>query len=575
MSHLLQYLKPYRTKIAIVAVLVFLHAFADLSLPGFLAQIIDTGIARGDIHFILRTGGTMILVALAGAAATIASAYISSRVSYGFARDLREAVFTHVETFSPAEFGKLGTSSLITRTTNDITQVQSVVLMMMRMFLMAPMMLVGSVVMAVSREPRLSSALFAILPVLVLVAAWAIRKSLPLFKLVQEKIDKLNLILREHLSGVRVIRAFNRTEDELARFDQANRDLTQTASRVNKLMAMLMPLVSLSINLATIAIVWIGSRFIAAGSLGVGNLIAFIQYGMHVLISLVLVSSMFVMLPRAQASAERIGEVLKTQPSIKSPACPAEPGPQEGRIEFRHVTFAYPGAERPALEDISFIANPGEVVAIIGGTGSGKSTLVNLIMRFFDPNTGEILFDGVDIRNLDLAELRRRIGYVPQKPVIFSGSVESNLKYGDETATLDQLWHALEVAQARDFIESTEGKLQAHIAQGGTNLSGGQKQRLSIARALVRQAPVYIFDDSFSALDFRTDARLREALKKETVNKTVFIVAQRIGTVMDADKIIVLDDGKLVGIGTHRELLKTCSVYREIALSQLSEEEIA
>jgi ATP-binding cassette subfamily B multidrug efflux pump len=466
-------------------------------------------------------------------------------------------------------------ASLITRTTNDITQVQQVLIMMMRMLISAPMMAIGGIIMAVSRDATLSLVLVVVIPVLLAVIFIIASKGLPLFKVMQVKLDKLNLVLRENLTGIRVIRAFNRLDYEKERFTEANSDLTSTAIKVNIIMAVMMPVMMLVMNFTTIAIVWFGGIRIDYGYMQVGDMMAFIQYATQIMFSLIMVSFMFVMIPRAEASAVRINEVLNTQPDITDPKEVKSGAGKRGYVEFNNVTFSYPGAEKSVIRNISFSLSPGEVTAIIGGTGSGKSTLISLIPRFYDIDSGSILVDGVDVRMMTQESLRAKIGYVPQKAVLFTGTITDNIRYGKEDATEEEVKHVAEIAQATEFISNMEDGFDSIISQGGTNISGGQKQRLSIARALVRKPEIYIFDDSFSALDFKTDARLRNALRKETENSTVLIVAQRVSTVMDANQIIVLDNGEIIGIGTHKELINSCKVYREIVSSQLSEEEIA
>ena len=483
-------------------------------------------------------------------------------------------MFEKVSAFSLSEFDRIGTASLITRTTNDIMQMQQVVVFGLRMALMAPMMLIGGIVMAVSTNPGLTMSLAAVIPVLALIMALVGGKGMPLFRAMQAKLDTLNRVLREHLTGIRVIRAFNRGAYEERRFDEANYDLTQTAIRVNRLMAVVQPIFLLLFNFMALAILWFGGLRVDQGGLQVGNLMAFIQYAMQILSSLVMFSMMFVMLPRASVSANRINEVLDMDPEIVDPPVAKEPE-RRGVLEFKEVTFSYPGAEQPALKDISFKAEPGQVTAIIGGTGSGKSTLLNLIVRFYDVDAGGVYVDGVDVRQLTQADLRSRIGLVPQTAVLFSGSVGENIRYGKTDASAEEIEEAARIAQASEFITGMPEGFEAAIAQSGTNLSGGQKQRLSIARALVRRPEIYLLDDSFSALDYRTDARLRAALRRDTAQATVVIVAQRVSTVMDADQIIVLDEGRIVGKGRHQELLKSCAVYREIVASQLAEEELA
>ncbi|HEX2954620.1 MAG TPA: ABC transporter ATP-binding protein [Bacillota bacterium] len=561
--------------ILLVLLLMFVQALSELYLPTLMSDIVDIGITRGDTHYIMRVGLFMLLITAIGAVCAIVAGFFSSRVAMGYGKLLRSKVFAHVESFSLQEFDQIGTASLITRTTNDITQIQMVILLGMRFFVSAPIMAIGGLTMAIHEDPGLSWVIAAAIPVLVLVILFIAGQSIPLFKAMQVKVDNLNRVLRENLTGIRVIRAFNRIDYEKARFNEANLDLTATAIRVNKILAAMMPTMMLIMNLTTIAIVWFGGLRINTGEMQVGSLMAFLQYAMQIMFSMVMLSMMFVMFPRAAASATRIVEVLEIAPVIKDPEVFLSKPPQKhGELAFKNVTFRYPGAEQPALEGVTFQAGPGEITAIIGGTGSGKSTLISLIPRFYDVDSGSILIDGVDIRTMTQAELRSRIGYVPQKALLFSGTIAENIRYGKDDATDQEVRQAAETAQALEFINEMKDQMETVIAQGGTNVSGGQKQRLAIARAFVRKPEIFIFDDSFSALDFKTDARLRAALRRETRDTTVIIVAQRVSTVMDADRILVLDDGLLVGIGTHRELLKTCDVYREIVSSQLSEEEI-
>jgi ATP-binding cassette subfamily B protein len=583
MIKLFKNLKPYTLMIIMVMVFVFLQAFSEIYLPTLMADIVDIGVINGDVAYIIRIGGWMILIAVIGMISAIFGSYWAAKVATGFGRDLRTKVFTKVESFSLEEFDEKGTASLITRTTNDITQIQQLVVML-RLFLRAPMLCIGSIIMAVSKDAKLSLVLVVILLILTLLIVLLSKKSMPLFKSMQIKLDKLNLVLRENLTGIRVIRAFNRDNYEKKRFHEANLDLTETAIKVNKLMAILMPLVMLIFNLTIIAILWFGSIRINSGSMQVGDLMAFIQYASQIMFSLIILAMMFILIPRASASAIRINEVLDIEPKIKDPMIPEESElkmkegarSEEGKrgyLEFDEVSFYYQGAEEPAIEKISFSAKPGEVTAIIGGTGSGKSTLVNLIPRFYEVTSGRILVDGMDIRELTQEKLHAKIGLVPQKAVLFTGTVAENISFGTNDLSRDKIIRAAEIAQASEFISTLEQGYDSQIAQGGTNVSGGQKQQLSIARALAKHPEIYIFDDSFSALDFKTDAKLRQALKKETKEDTVLIIAQRVTTVMDADRIMVLDGGKIVGMGTHQDLIKTCEVYREIVASQLSEEE--
>ncbi|GJM82269.1 ABC transporter ATP-binding protein [Paenibacillus sp.] len=575
MIKLFRNLKPYRWLVAAVLVFVFFQTLSELYLPTLMADIVDKGVVNGDTPYIWRIGGLMLLVALGGMACSIAASYFSSRAATGFGKLLRGKVFKHVSNFSLEEFDTIGTASLITRTTNDITQVQQVLIMILRMMVMAPMMCLGGIIMAVSKDATLSLVLVVILPVLAGAIFLIARKGLPLFKAIQKKIDKLNLVMRESLTGIRVIRSFNRTDYESKRFDAANLDLTDTSIKVNKIMAFMMPIMMLVMNLSSVAIIWFGGLRIDAEQMQVGDLMAFLQYAMQIMFSLVMVSMMFVMIPRASASAIRINEVLDMDPVIKDSAMGSQTTETKGLVEFQNVSFSYPGAEQPAVQDISFTAKPGQVTAIIGGTGSGKSTLISLIPRFYDVQEGSVRVDGVDVRDMTQEELRNKIGFVPQMAVLFSGTINENIRYGKEDATDEEVRRAAEIAQATDFIGKMEQGFESPIAQGGTNVSGGQKQRLSIARALVRPAEIYIFDDSFSALDFKTDAKLRAALKQETKESTVIIVAQRVSTVLDADQIIVMNDSQIAGVGTHQELMETCDVYKEIVYSQLSEEEIA
>ncbi len=575
MRKLLPLLKPYRWMAITAAVLVFLQALAEIFLPRLMASIVDQGIVYGDTGHILSVGAVMLGVAALGMAAAFVAARLSSRAAVGFARDLRHRLFTHVTNFSLHEFDKVGTATLITRTTNDVQQVQQLVFLSLRLMIRAPMMAIGGIVMATLQDARLALLLVATIPVLAGIIALISSKGMPLFRQVQQKLDRLNLVTREGLTGIRVVRAFNRTEYEEQRFDDANRELTQTSIRVNRIMAAMEPAMGITFNLTTIAIVWFGGIRIDQGFMQVGSMMAFIQYAMQIMFALMLLSMMLTFIPRAAVSAARIAEVLDMSPEIKEPEQPIEPPEPTGVVTFDRVTFYYPGAEAAALEDVSFVARPGEVTAVIGGIGSGKSTLARLLLRFYDVTSGSVKIDGVDVRHMTQESVRERIGYVPQSALLFSGSIRENLRYGRPDATEDELRHAAESAQAAPFIEELEDGYDAFIAQGGANLSGGQKQRLTIARALVRRPSIYLFDDNFSALDFKTDAKVRMALERETSDATVIIVAQRVSTIMDADQIIVLDSGRVAGIGTHRELLANCTIYREIVASQLSEEAIA
>lgn len=575
MIKLFRFLKPYRITVIFVLILTFLQVLSNLYLPTLMSDIVDVGIVNGDISYIIKIGAFMLLIAALGVGVSVAASYYTAKSAMGFGKILRDHVFTHVEKFSLQGFDKIGTASLITRTTEDITQLQQVLTILMRIMIMAPMMAVGGVMMAVSKDAKLSLVIIAALPVLA-VAIWLImRKGIPLFKVLQKKLDRLNLVQREGLTGVRVIRSFNRIDYEKKRFDQANLSYADTSVKANRIMAVLMPVMMLAMNFSMIAIVWFGGIRIEHGDLQVGDLMAFLQYAMQILMALVMGSMMFMMIPRAQVSAGRVNEVLETVPDIEDPRERQRADEKSGYVEFRHVTFSYPGAEKPAIEDISFCANPGEVTAIIGGTGAGKSTMINLIPRFYDVDSGSVRIDGVDVRDMTQDTLRSKIGYIPQKAVLFTGTVADNIRYGKEDATDEEVRKAAMTAQADEFIQEMDDKYDSMMTQGGSNVSGGQKQRLSIARALVKKPEIYLFDDSFSALDYKTDARLRSALKQETGDATVLIVAQRASTVMDADRIIVLEEGRVAGMGKHSELMKTCEVYREIVSSQLSEEETA
>src|SRR5262245_11022950 len=577
MLKLFRLLEPYRGAVAMVLVLALAQSIGSLLLPRLMSDIVDKGIVRGDQGAILQTGGLMLLMSIAASLCAVAGSYFSSKVATGFGRTLRGAIFARVEHFSIHQFDRFGAASLVTRTTNDTTQVQQMLIMMLTMVIVAPMMAIGGVILALSQDTQLAWVLIAVMPVMALVFGLIMRGAIPLSQSMQAKIDRLNLVLGEGLSGVRVIRAFDRGAHQRVRFDEANLDLTNTAIAVNRLIAFLMPALIVMLNLTSVAIIWFGSHRIDQGLMQVGAMIASLQYSMQILFAVFMVTAMFVMLPRASASAARINEVLQVEPEIVDAASPKPPrlATSRGHVEFQNVTFQYPGAEEPALTGVSFSALPGEVTAIIGGTGSGKSTLAGLIPRFYDANQGRVLVDGVDVREMTQADLRARIGFVPQKAVLFTGTVAGNIRYGRDDASDEEVRHAAAVAQALEFIEAMPEQFASPISQGGINLSGGQKQRLSIARAIVRRPDIYVFDDSFSALDFATDARLREALKSETADATVFVVAQRISTVINADRIVVLDEGRVVGVGQHADLLKTSEVYREIVASQISLDEVA
>ncbi|MCA0149612.1 ABC transporter ATP-binding protein/permease [Rossellomorea vietnamensis] len=574
MIKLLKHLSTYKWMVVGIFVLIFIQSMSTLYLPTLMSDIIDKGVVVGDIPYIWKIGGFMLVVSALGAVASIVASYYSSKAAVGLGRDVRRKLFYHIEKFSLQEFDEVGTASLITRTTNDITQVQQVVIMMLRMIISAPIMLVGGIIMAVLMDAKLSLVIILTMPVLVGSILLILYKGIPLFQTVQKKLDQLNLVLRENLTGIRVIRAFNREPEEKERLKRTNHELTDVSIKVNKIMAFMMPVMMLVMNMTVVAVIWFGGIRIDNGGMQIGDLMAFIQYVMQIMFALVMASMMFVMVPRADVSAKRINKVLEMTPSFKDNGTKAA-DVQQGTLEFDSVTFHYPGAEEPALSDVSFTANPGETTAIIGGTGSGKTTLINLIPRFYEIASGTIRVNGVDIREASQEEIRSKLGLVPQKATLFTGTIAENIRFGKEEANDEEVEEAARIAQAEEFVSRMDGGFQAEIEQGGSNLSGGQKQRLSIARALVRKPDIYLFDDSFSALDYKTDARLRAALKQETVDATVLIVAQRVSTVIDADQIIVLDKGEVAGIGTHRELLDTNEVYQEIVASQLSEEESA
>ncbi len=575
MTRLFRFLKPYWKQVALVMMLVLLQAIANLYLPDLNANIINDGVAKGDTGFIVREGALMLSVALALGVVSIISVYWGARTAMAFGRDLRHEVFHTVQRFSLAELNAFGAPSLITRTTNDVQQMQMLVVMGLNVMVMAPFMAIGGIIMAVRQDAPLSLLIAVVIPLMAIILGFLMRNAMPLFRSMQQRIDRVNQVMREKLSGIRVIRAFVRNDFEERRFDVANRELSETMLGVGRLFAVMMPTVMAIFNLALVATMWFGGLRIDSGAMPIGNLTAFLTYIMQILMSVMMATFMFVMVPRAAASADRINEVLDTDPQITDPAEPVTPTARTGVVEFRDVEFRYPGAEDPVLCGITFTAEPGKTTAIVGSTGSGKSTLINLIPRFYDVTGGQLLVDGVDVRDMTQAELWSRVGFIPQKAFLFSGTVASNLRYGREDAPDEDLWRALEVAQGKTFVSALEGELEAPITQGGTNVSGGQRQRLAIARALVKRPEVYVFDDSFSALDFKTDAALRAALARDTSGATVIIVAQRVSTIMHADRIVVLDEGRIVGMGTHDELLGCCPTYGEIVRSQLTEEEVA
>jgi len=574
MIRLMRYLKPYALQVAGVLILTLAGVFSELLLPRLMGNIVDRGVATGDLKYIYNTGGVMLAIAILGTAATVISRYMSSKAAVAFGRDLRSDVFKTVESFSLNEIDKMGTSSLITRTTNDVSQMQNITIMSMRMMIRAPFMMIGGIIMATSTNLELSKVLLISAPVLVVVI-WIIGvKGFPLFKEIQKKIDDLNRVLRESLTGIRVIKAFNKTDYEKKRFNQANRDLTEAALKVGRIMALMMPILNVVLNFTLVGVIWYGSSLIEIRGLEVGELMAFIQYVSQIMFSLIMVSMIFVMLPRASASAERINEVLDMESDIIDGSKSIEDNSIRGELRLDDVAFKYQDASTPAVEDIAFATKMGETTAIIGGTGSGKTTILNLLMRFYDPTGGRILINGADIKTIHQVELRSRFGLVSQKAVLFTGTIRENITFGKEDATDEEIVESLKIAQAWDFVSEKEEGLDYVLAQGGRNLSGGQKQRLAITRALVRKPEFYLFDDSFSALDFSTDKRLRDALKPYTADSAVIVVAQRVSTIKDAENIIVLDNGRISGQGTHRELIESCQVYREIVLSQLGEEAI-
>jgi ATP-binding cassette, subfamily B, multidrug efflux pump len=565
------YLRPYTREVAIVVVLTTVSAIANLYLPNLNADIINNGVVKGDINYIWRTGAIMLGITLVLGIIAIVAVYWSSLASMGIGRDIRAAVFERVQSFSAREMNHLGTPTLITRNTNDVQQIQLFMQIALTILVSAPIMAVGGVVMALREDVQLSALLIVIIPVMAAILGVMLVKAVPLFRSMQVKIDRINQVLREQITGIRVIRAFIRTSYEQQRFETANADLTSTALRVNRIFVLAMPALMGIMNLSTVAVLWFGGRLVDSGQMPIGNLTAFLMYLLQILFAVMMAVAMVILVPRAEASSGRIEEVMNTEPSIADPMVPVRPPSMTGLVEFRGVSFGYPGGEHAVLSDLSFVLRPGETIAIIGGTGSGKTTLLNLIPRFFDVTAGEVLVDEVDVRRQALEGLWSSIGLVPQRAYLFSGTIAENLRFGRDDATDEELWHALEVAQARDFVDAMPGQLEAPIDQGGTNVSGGQRQRLAIARALVKRPVVYLFDDCFSALDAGTDARLRAALDLETRNATVVIVAQRVSTIMHADRIVVMDGGRIVGLGTHSELMSGCDPYREIVESQLGE----
>lgn len=575
MIKLLKYAEPYILLIIAAIILLFGQAICDLSLPDYMSDIINKGITVGDKNFIIKTGFTMLGISLLSAVFTIIVSFLAAKIAAGMCRTIRNDLFTNIDTFSNAEFDKFSTSSLITRTTNDITQIQMLIVMSIRMIFYAPIMAIGGFVHALANSKSMSWIIALAIICLLGLILTIFTIAMPKFKIIQNLIDKLNLVVRENLDGILVIRAFNTQEFEENRFDKANKDLTDTNLFVNRVMVSMMPIMTLIMNLVTVLIVWVGANQVSGFKMDVGEMMAYMQYVMQIIFAFLMLSMMFIMIPRASVSGDRIADVLEAKTSIKNNHIASKIDNCTGLVEFKNVCFRYPGGDEDVLNNISFTARPGETTAFIGSTGSGKSSIINLIPRFYDPSSGEVLIDGINIKNIDLHELRKNIGYVPQKGILFSGTIKSNLSYADKNASDENILRAASIAQAMEFIDSKPDRFDEIIAQGGNNVSGGQKQRLSIARALLSKPQIAIFDDSFSALDFKTDAALRKALKKETGSSTVLLVAQRISTIMNAEQIIVLDNGHIAGKGTHENLMKTCNIYREIALSQLSQEELS
>ncbi|MDT3727662.1 ABC transporter ATP-binding protein [Streptomyces sp. DSM 41972] len=568
-------LRPYKRPLALLVVLQFLQTCATLYLPTLNADIIDNGVVQGDTGYILGYGGLMIGISLTQVVCNVGAVYYGARTAAALGRDLRAAVFDRVQSFSAREVGHFGAPSLITRTTNDVQQIQMLTLMTFTLMVSAPIMCVGGVVLALGLDVPLSGVLVAVVPVLGVCVTLIVRRLRPLFRTMQKRLDTVNRVLREQITGNRVIRAFVRDTYEQKRFHGSNTELTDVSLRTGNLLALMFPVVMTVVNLSSIAVVWFGAHRIDSGGMQIGDLTAFLAYLMQIVMSVMMATFMFMMVPRAEVCAERVQEVLDTFSSVVPPSAPVTELRRHGHLEIRGAGFRYPGAEEPVLRAVDLVARPGEVTAVIGSTGSGKSTLLGLVPRLFDATEGEVLVDGVPVADLDPALLARTVGLVPQKPYLFAGTVATNLRYGNPDATDEELWHALEVAQGKDFVERLEGGLDAPIAQGGANVSGGQRQRLAIARTLVQRPEIYLFDDSFSALDYATDAALRAALARETAEATVVIVAQRVATIRDADRIVVLDEGRVVGTGRHHELMADNETYREIVLSQLTEAEAA
>ncbi len=564
-------LKAYAKQLILMVLLLFVQAFSMLMLPSMMSLIIDRGVVQGDMNFIVTAGIIMICITLAGSASAIGVGYFASKAAVGFCTDTRKKLFRHIDRFTLEEFDRIGTSSLTTRSTNDILQVQNFTIMLFRVIILAPIMCIGGITLAFQKNAELAMVLVVCMPIIVVFLVMVLRSAFPIFRSMQAKLDKVNLIIRENITGVRVVRAFTAEEREEKRFEEANEDMTQASTRSQVKVSTLMPLLMLIINLGTVAVVWFGGRQISMGVIQVGDMMALIQYLMLIMYALVMMSLIFALMPRASVCAERIVEVLEIEPAITNAEQPKVPEKKTGIVEFRDVTLSYGNSDIPAVSNISFTAMPGQTTALIGATGSGKSSVICMIPRLRDPERGTVLVDGIDVREYDLTELRKRIGYVPQKSNLFAGTIRSNIAFSNENMSGGQVKRAAQIAQADDFISRKELGYDDPVAEGGTNVSGGQRQRLAIARAMATDANIFVFDDSFSALDFKTDAAVRQAIRENTQNATVIIVAQRVGTIMNADKILVMDKGRIIGEGTHEELLAGCSVYAQIAKTQLAE----
>lgn len=562
-------LKSYGKQLILMVLLLFVQAFSMLMLPSMMSLIIDRGVVLGDMNYIATAGIIMICITLAGSASAIGVGYFASKVAVGFCTDTRKKLFRHIDSFTLEEFDRVGTSSLTTRSTNDILQVQNFTIMLFRVIILAPIMCIGGITLAFQKNATLAMVLVVCMPVIVVFLVLVLRSAFPIFRSMQSKLDKVNLIIRENITGVRVVRAFTAEQREEKRFEEANEDMTRTSTKSQVKVSTLMPLLMLIINLGTVAVVWFGGQQISQGVIQVGDMMALIQYLMLIMYALVMMSLIFALMPRASVCAERIVEVMEIEPAVRDAENPTIPEKKTGIVEFRDVTLAYGNSDTPAVSGISFTAMPGQTTAIIGATGSGKSSVICMIPRLRDPVQGTVLVDGVDVREYDLSALRKRIGYVPQKSNLFAGTIRSNIAFSNEDMSDEQVKRAAQIAQADDFISQKELGYDDPVAEGGTNVSGGQRQRLAIARAMATDASIFVFDDSFSALDFKTDAAVRQAIRENTQNATVIIVAQRVGTIMNADKILVMDQGRIIGEGTHEELLQTCDVYAQIAKTQL------